>query len=136
MDLQSHSEVEVGSSRSFGIVFAVVFTAIGLYPLIDDNPVRIWSLAIAALFLLLAFVAPSILDPLNKLWFKFGMLLARIVNPIVMFVIFVVSVLPIALILRLLRKDLLRLKFAPEEASYWIVRSPPGPEPESLEDLF
>lgn len=136
IETKDHSEVEVGSNRSFGIVFFVVFLIIGLWPLISDNPVRIWSLSIAGAFLAVALVAPQILAPLNRLWFKFGMLLARIINPIVMLIIYVVTILPIGFLLRLGGKDLLRQKMDTDADSYWILRAPPGPEPESLTDQF
>ncbi len=102
----------------------------------SGGDIRWWSAGIAAVFLGLGLIVPDVLRPLNLLWFKFGMLLARIVNPIVMFVIYVISVLPIGLIMRASGKDLLRLRFAPEESSYWIERTPPGPEPDTLEEIF
>ncbi|MCR9258137.1 MAG: SxtJ family membrane protein [Pseudomonadaceae bacterium] len=136
IETQEHLEVEIGSNRSFGMVFTVVFLIIGLWPLIGDNPVRIWSLSIAGIFLTITLLVPKILAPLNRLWFKFGMLLARIINPIVMFIIYVVAMLPIGLLLRLGGKDLLRQKLDRDTNSYWILRSPPGPEPESLTDQF
>lgn len=113
-----------------------MFGIIGLYPLINDNEPRWWSLAIAGALLGVALFIPKILRPLNVLWFKFGMFLARFINPLVMLVIYVISVVPIALILRLSGKDLLRLRFAKDEPTYWIERTPPGPDPESLEEIF
>lgn len=136
IESQEHGSVEVGSSRSFGIVFFVVFLIIGLFPLISGSPLRIWSLGIAGSFLVIALLIPSILSPLNKLWFRFGMLLAKIVNPIVMFIIYVTTVLPIGLLLRASGKDLLSKKLDPDMPSYWRERAPPGPEPESLIDQF
>ena len=136
IETQDHSEIEVGSNRSFGVVFFTVFLIIGLWPLISDNPVRVWALTIAGIFLVIALVIPRLLAPLNRIWFRFGMLLARVINPIVMFIIYVVTVLPIGLVLRLSGKDLLRLKMNAETDSYWIHRDPPGPEPESLTDQF
>ena len=133
---QAHADLEVGSNRSFGVVFCVVFALIGCYPLLNEAPVRIWALGVAAVLLLITLLAPQVLAPLNRLWFKFGMLLARIINPVVMFVIYVTTILPIGLILRASGKDLLRQRLDPEESSYWIVRTPPGPEPESLVDQF
>lgn len=135
-DFEGHSKIEAGSTRSFGIVFAVVFLLIGLYPLLKDAPVRIWSLAIAGVFLFLAFFFSSVLQPLNILWFRFGMLLARIVNPIVMFVIYVVTIVPFGLGARLFGKDLLSMKLDPKQQTYWVDRDPPGPEPKSLKNQF
>ncbi len=133
---QEHSGIKVGSNRSFGIVFTIVFLLIGLYPLIGGNEIRMWSMVIATILLVISFTFPQILQPLNRLWFKFGMLLAKIVNPIVMFVIYVTTMVPIGVLLRLFGKDLLKLRLDEETDSYWIQRSPPGPEPESLTDQF
>lgn len=136
IDTREYTSVEIGSSRSFGLVFTVVFALIGLYPLLSDNPVRIWSLIIAGIFLIISILAPKLLKPLNILWFKFGLLLGRIINPIVMLVIYVVTILPIGLLLKIFGKDLLLLKFDNSASSYWIHRQPPGPEPDSLEEQF
>lgn len=136
IESQEHSTVTVGSNRSFGLVFTAVFAVIGLWPILSSSPVRVWALAIAASFLVVSILTPGWLRGLNQLWFKFGILLGRIINPIVMFLIYVVSILPIGLILRLLKKDLLRLKLEPDQPSYWIERSPAGPEPESLKNQF
>lgn len=133
---QEYSSVEVGSNRSFGVVFAVVFAIIGTYPLLAGDPVRIWSLGVAGGFGLVTLVAPQVLRPLNSLWFKFGMLLGRIINPIVMFLIYVITILPIGLIMQALGKDLLRRRLEPEATSYWLERAPAGPEPDSLKEQF
>lgn len=135
-ETQEYTKVEVGSERSFGVVFAVVFAIIGLFPMWGGAEPRVWALATAGAFLLVGLVYPRALKPLNMLWFQFGMLLGRIINPLVMFIIYVVAVLPIGIILRVLGKDLLNLKLADADDSYWIVRAPPGPEPESLKDQF
>ncbi len=136
MDPVQEAEIEVGSNRSFGVVFAIVFAVIAAFPLIGGGDIRWWSLGISGAFLAIALVIPGILKPLNLLWFKFGMLLSKIVNPIVMLLIYVISVLPTGLLMQMLGKDLLRLKLAPEAKSYWIERAPPGPEPASLEEIF
>ena len=122
-DVTSHTEVEMGSEKGFGIVFAVVFLIIALWPLVfHGNPVRLWALAVAAAFLAIAFFAPKILAPLNKVWFKFGMLLSMIVSPIVMGIIFFVTVTPIGLIRRIKHPDPLNQNFDPQADSYWITR--------------
>lgn len=136
IEAQEFSKVQVGSSRSFGLVFAVVLGLIGLYPLLSGSPVRLWAIAAGGVFLLLAMIVPKLLQPLNLLWFKFGLLLGAIVSPVVMFIIYVTTILPIGLTLRLLGKDLLRLKVNEADASFWIERAPPGPEPESFKDQF
>ncbi|MDD9878835.1 MAG: SxtJ family membrane protein [Magnetovibrio sp.] len=135
-NFQQGDEVRAGSERSFGLVFAVVFAIIGLWPLINALPVRIWALAIAAGFALAAFVAPKLLGPLNLIWFKFGMLLHKVVNPLVMGLLFFLTVTPIALIMRVLGKDPLRRSFDNTAASYWIEREPGDPAPESMRNQF
>lgn len=135
-ELHGHSSIEVGSNRSFGLVFFAVFLLIGLYPLLGGAPVRLWSLIIAGVFLFFAFFFSSVLKPLNILWFRFGMLLSKVVNPIVMFVIYALTIVPFGLGARVLGKDLLRIKLDSDQESYWIKRDPPGPEPESLKNQF
>ena len=134
--LADNEEIKGSSDRSFGVVFAVVFTIIGLWPLISSPNVRWWSLAIAFAFAGVAFVRPSLLAPLNRLWLKFGLLLNRIVSPLVMGLLFFVVITPIGLIMRAAGKDLLNLKFDPKANSYWIEREPPGPAPESIKNQF
>ena len=107
-------QIRAGSPRAFGIVFAVVFAIIAFWPLIDDGTIRQWSLLVSGGFLLTALVFPKALQPLNKLWFRFGMLLHQIVNPIVMGFLFFVTVTPIALIMRLVGKDPLLRRFDPD----------------------
>lgn len=133
---QEHSSIEVGSTRSFGVVFSIVFALIGVYPLLGGNSVRIWSLAIAGAFLLIVLVAPNLLRPLNLLWFRFGLLLARVVNPLVMLIVYITTIVPIGLLLRAFGKDLLRKRLDPDAPSYWIERNPAGPEPESMKEQF
>lgn len=129
-------KAKAGSERSFGIVFACVFALLGLVPWVLGHGLRLWALIVAVLFLAAAFLAPRLLAPLNRLWFKFGLLLHHIVNPIVMALIFFGAVLPTALMVRLFGKDLLRLKRDDAAQSYWIERDPPGPEPQSMTRQF
>jgi hypothetical protein len=117
-------DIKVGSNRSFGIVFFVVFLLISLYPLINSENVRLWSLAVSCIFLILGILNSNLLSPLNKIWFKFGILLGRIISPIVMGIIFFLVVTPIAFIMRLLGKDLLNLKYS-DNQSYWIEKYGP-----------
>tara|TARA_Y100000748_G_scaffold266443_1_gene236846 strand:+ start:287 stop:670 length:384 start_codon:yes stop_codon:yes gene_type:complete len=115
------SKIKVGSNKSFGIVFFVFFLIIGLYPLINDDSIRIWSIIISIIFLLLGLINSQILTPLNILWFKFGMLLGRFVSPIVMGLVFFLVVTPTGLIMKLFNKDLLKLR-KNKNSSYWIKR--------------
>ena len=117
-------DIKISSSRSFGIVFFVVFLLIALYPLIHNEEIRIWSLIISLIFLVLGLINSRILNPLNKLWFKFGILLGKIVSPIIMGIIFFLVVTPIGFIMRILGKDLLNLKFNANK-SYWIEKTGP-----------
>ncbi len=115
-------DVKIGSNRSFGIVFFVVFLIIATYPLINDDELRLWSLIISIVFLFLGLVNSKILNPLNKLWFKFGIFLGKIISPLVMGIIFFLVVTPIGLLMRLLNKDLLNLKFNTNN-TYWIEKT-------------
>lgn len=115
------SKIKVGSNKSFGIVFFVFFLIIGLYPLINEDNIRIWSIVISIIFLILGLINSQILTPLNILWFKFGMLLGRFVSPIVMGLVFFLVVTPTGLIMRLFNKDLLKLR-KNKNSSYWIKR--------------
>ena len=117
-------DVKIGSNRSFGIVFSIVFLIIGIYPLINNHELRIWSLIIAIIFLILGSLNSKVLTPFNKLWFKFGLLLGRIVSPIIMGLIFFLVVTPIAFMMRIIGKDLLNLKFN-KDKSYWIEKTGP-----------
>ena len=116
--------IKIGSNRSFGIVFSIVFLLIALYPLINGEEFRTWSLIIAIIFLVLGLINSKILTPFNKLWFKFGIFLGRLVSPIIMGVIFFLVVTPIGLIMRMTGKDLLNLKFN-KHKSYWIEKAGP-----------
>jgi len=122
---EQHISVKIGSEKNFGIVFSIVFFLIGIYPLIDGSEVRLWALTIAVTFFILAFVAPKILSLPNKLWFKFGLLIGSIVAPIVITLVYIVTVLPTGLIMRLLGKDLLKQKLDKNAKSYWIERKEP-----------
>ena len=115
-------DIKISSNRNFGIVFFVVFLLIALYPLTYGGEIRIWSLIISIIFLILGLLNSKILAPLNKIWFKFGILLGKIVSPLIMGIIFFLVVTPIGLIMRLLRKDVLNLKYN-KNKSYWIEKT-------------
>ena len=117
-------DIKIGSNRSFGIVFFVVFLIIATYPLINGDELRLWSLIISIVLLFLGLVNSKILNPLNKLWFKFGIFLGKIISPLVMGIIFFLVVTPIGLLMRLLNKDLLNLRFN-NNGSYWIEKTEP-----------
>lgn len=121
-EFKSHVEVNMGSEKGFGIVFAIVFSLIGLYPLLHGESVRLWALVVTLVLLVLAFLAPKTLSAPNKLWFKLGMVLGAIVAPIVMALVYFTTVAPIGLMIRLTGKDLLREKLDRHASSYWIER--------------
>ena len=118
------NNIKISSNKSFGIVFFIVFLIISIYPLVDGDMLRIWALVISIIFLILGLLNSKILTPLNKLWFKFGILLGTIVSPIVMGVVFFAVVTPISLIMKILGKDILKLK-KNKNLSYWIPKSGP-----------
>jgi hypothetical protein len=134
--LTRDEEVRGSSDRSFGIVFTVVFAIVGLWPLIGGGSVRLWSLSIAGALLAISLIRPSLLAPFNRLWMRFGLLLHGVTNPIIMGLVFFLAVTPTALILKLMGKDPLRRRFDREVRSYWIERTPPGPDPESMKNQF
>ena len=115
-------DIKISSNRSFGIVFFVVFLLIALYPLTYSGEIRVWSLIISLIFLILGLLKSKILTPLNKFWFKFGIFLGKIISPVIMGIIFFLVVTPIGLIMRLLRKDVLNLKYN-KNKSYWIEKT-------------
>ncbi len=109
------------SNKSFGILFFIVFLIIGLWPLYHSNPIRLWSVIVAVIFLILGLSNSRILSPFNKVWVKFGELLGKIIAPIVMFIVFFVILTPLSLLVRIFKKDLLKLKYS-KEKSYWVKR--------------
>ena len=117
-------EVKLGTNRNFGIVFFVVFLLISLYPLINSQDIRLWSLLISFIFLTLGLANSIILSPLNKLWFSFGILLGKIISPIIMGIIFFLVVTPIGIFMRVLGKDILNLKYN-NDKTYWIKKDGP-----------
>ena len=120
----NQGDIKIGTNRSFGIVFFIVFLVISLYPLLHGEHIRVWSLIISIIFLVLGLFNSKLLNSLNMIWFKFGLLLGKMISPIVMGIIFFLVVTPIALFMRLLKKDLLNLKFN-KKNTYWIEKSGP-----------
>ena len=111
--------IKLPSNRNFGIVFAIVFLIISLWPLLNQNEIRFWSLIVSIIFLTLGLINSKLLLPLNKIWFKFGIFLGNFIAPIVMGVIYFFVVTPTGLIMKMLGKDLLNLKKSNKD-SYWI----------------
>ncbi len=107
------------TNKSFGVFFFIVFFIVGLWPLLNNDQIRYWALFASILFLLLGIINSKVLTPLNKIWFKFGILLGKIVSPVVLVIIFFLVVTPTGLIMRMLGKDLLKLK-KNKNKTYWI----------------
>lgn len=124
-EINKHEELKVGSEKSFGIVFAIVFFVIALYPLLASEDIHVWALIMSFICIALAYFLPGMLSVPNKLWFKLGLLLGSIITPIVMSIIYFVSVMPTGIIVKLLGKDLLNQHFDRNKKSYWMERDKP-----------
>ena len=135
-DLQREKELTVGSDRAFALTFAAFFALIGVLPIARGASLRLWPLAVAVTIAIAGLVAPRALHPLNVIWSRFGLLLNRIVSPIVMGLVFYVALTPMGMLARKLGKDTLRLRRDSARDSYWIVRTPPGPGPDTLKNQF
>ena len=114
-----YKDIKIGSNRSFGIVFFVVFLIIGLWPLINNGDIRNWSVIISAIFLVLGLLNSKVLTPLNKAWFRFGIFLGNFIAPIVMAIVYFLVVTPIGILMKIVKKDLINLK-KNNNKSYWI----------------
>ncbi len=115
------NDVKIGSNKSFGIVFFVVLLIVAIYPLFFEGNFRVWSFIVSLVFLILGLTNSKFLTPLKILWFKFGLLLGKIVSPIILGIVFFLVVTPTGLIMRAFKKDLLNLK-KKDSKSYWIKR--------------
>ncbi len=118
------NEIKIGSNKNFGIVFFIVFLIISLYPFINGENIRIWSLLISLIFLVLGIKNSKLLNPLNIAWFKFGLFLGRIVSPVVMAIIFFGVITPISILMRIIGKDVLNLKIS-KKKTYWLEKAGP-----------
>ena len=116
------SKIKISSNKSFGIVFFIAFLIFGLWPLINFEPIRYWSLVISLIFLILGLLNSKILSPLNMMWSKLGIVLGVVIAPIVMGIVFFAVVTPIGLLMRIFNKDVLSKKYDKEKESYWIKR--------------
>ena len=119
------NKINKSSNRSFGIVFFVVFLLIGFYPLLNQEELKLWALITSFIFLILGMMKSKILTPFNKIWFKFGIFLGKIISPLIMGLIFFLVVTPTGIFMRILGKDLLNLKFKRDKKSYWLEKTDP-----------
>ena len=115
----NYKDIKIGSNRSFGVVFFIVFLLIGLWPILKGNEIRIWSIVISLIFLILGILNSKILTPFNKVWFRFGIFLGNFISPIIMGIVFFLVVTPTGLIMKLFRKDLINLR-KNNSSTYWI----------------
>lgn len=135
-DLERRESIRGSSDRTFGLVVAFFFLVLALSPLRHAGHVRIWWLVLSGTSFAVALLWPRSLHPANRAWTSFGVLLGRLVNPIVMTILFVLVFTPVGILLRMLDKDLLRLKWDPKRITYWMPRQPPGLEAESMSRQF
>ena len=130
------AEVRGSSDRTFGVVMTLFFSLLAFYPALRGGTVRIWAVAIAAAFLLPALVRPTLLHGLNHLWMRLGLLLHRIVSPVVLAFLFYVVFTPFGFVMRLMGSDPMRRRIDPSAPSYWVLRDPPGPDGASMANQF
>ena len=116
------NKIKISSNRNFGLVFFIIFLIVSLWPLTYEGPIRIWTVIISLVFLILGLMNSKLLTPLNKLWFKFGIILGAIVAPVVMGVVFFLVVTPIGLVMKIMGRDLLNKKYDKKKRTYWIKR--------------
>ena len=120
--MKNKSKIKISSNRSFGIVFFLVFFLIGIWPAFSNESIRLWIIILSLIFLALGLINSNVLTPLNKVWYKFGILLGKIISPIVMLIIFFLVITPTGIILRIFKKDILQLKTNKKKDTYWINR--------------
>jgi energy-coupling factor transporter transmembrane protein EcfT len=113
-------KIKKNNNITFGILFFIFFLIIGLYPLKSDEKIRVWFVVLSLVFLIITIIRPNLFTFLNKLWIKFGILLGKIISPIVMGLVFFFVVTPIGILIRILKKDVMGLKRG--KSSYWINR--------------
>jgi hypothetical protein len=135
-DFSRTHEVKGSSNRAFGWVFVALFAITGAWPMLFGGAVRWWSMIIGIAILLITLLAPALLTIPNRLWLRFGLLLNRIISPVVLAFLFYIVVTPMGVLMRMFGKDNLRLRRNDSDGSYWIKRDPPGPKPDSLHHQF
>lgn len=132
----STKEIARSSDRNFGLIMAVFFLIIALFPLLEFKAIRYWALVLSILFFAPAIIYPKVLSKLNIIWMQFGEMLSKIVSPIALGLVFFLAITPFALVMRFIGKRTLDLRFDDRSNSYWKIRQPPGPDPKSMKDQF
>ena len=135
-DFSREEHVKAGSDKGFGQVFAGFFAILAALSWWRGNDHWHYTLPVALVFLVIAYTYPKVLGPLNRLWLKFGLLLYKVMNPLILGLLFFITIAPIGLLMRAFGKDFLRTRMDPQAKSYWIERTPPGPKPESMKNQF
>jgi energy-coupling factor transporter transmembrane protein EcfT len=118
MNNKELSNIKRKENVTFGILFFIFFLIIGLYPLKSGGVIRVWSVLLSLIFLIITIIRPNLFTFLNKLWIKFGILLGKIISPLVMGLVFFIVVTPVGMLVRILKKDTMGLKRG--SSSYWV----------------
>jgi hypothetical protein len=135
-DFSREQQVKASSNRAFGWVFVIVLLIIALWPLTLGGALRWWSLIVSGLVAVVTLAAPRLLTIPNRLWLRLGLLLHRVVSPVVLAIMFYIIITPLGLLMRIFARDNLRLRRDAAAESYWIKREPPGPRPDSMPRQF
>ena len=135
---QFHETVsgEIGSDRSFCLVFTAVFLIISLFPLLRGGQLRVWPLWVAGAFLLIGLTVPQLVHGLNAAWMKLALLISKVTNPIITSLLFFLVFTPFAILFRMIGRDGLALRMDPKVNSYWTPKDPPGPDPATMPNQF
>ena len=121
-ETNNNRQIKPSSERNFAIVFCIFFALIGLYPLLIDKNINLWACLLSFLFLFLGIIFPKSLTLPNKLWFKFGIFLSKLTSPIILALIYYLTITPVGIVIRFLGKDLIKQKIILSKKSYWIKR--------------
>lgn len=128
--------LKTSSNRSVGFVFTIFFTLVGLWPYPQHGYFRAWAFYVAAALLIVSLVKPKLLTPINRFWTALGLVLHKIISPVILGIIFWGIFTPIGSVMRMLGKDFLNLNLGSKQNSYWIKRNPPGPAPDTMSNQF
>lgn len=122
METKRMHKIKTGSDRTFGVVFTVFFLIVALLPLLKGHTPRLWAGVFAVAFLMAALIRPAVLHSLNIFWIRFGLLLNRIVEPIMTAIVYGVAILPFGLLLKLFKPDMLKMRYDADASTYWVQR--------------